>query len=179
MNDLRERIIEQIKQKRQEACIRYGIEVFQVTVEFDTTGKTAGWAQTRYVDGKPVYIIKFNMGLAARNEEDFISQVVVHELAHIIDRVLHGESSHHGHNWQRIMIDFGLVPARCHNYDVSEVSKDRRPYMYQCACGHQVSVGKQVHQKIQSGKTYWHCKGRSLKFVGTKNTAEDILEALR
>jgi len=51
------------------------------------------------------------------NPDIYHSDIIGHELAHILDYHLYGEHyHHHNKNWAKIMRDFGLTPNRC--YDV-------------------------------------------------------------
>ena len=109
--------------------------------------------------------------LAARNEEDYLRQVVPHEVAHYIVRQKWGNKLHgiksHGPEWKFVMRGiFKLQPDRTHKYDVSGIKKSRSPYIYTCNCGKEFSVGIKRHQKIQNGVRYWckSCKG-TIRFV--------------
>lgn len=49
--------------------------------------------------------------------------IIPHEVAHIVDFVIHGEMHHsqfHGENWQRIMRKLGQLPNEYHFMDIVE-----------------------------------------------------------
>ena len=102
--------------------------------------------------------------------EDMINQTAPHELAHIITRkvfgrqVKNGRRTAHGPDWKNVMRNcFRLDPDRCHEYSTEGVKlRNALTFEYTCAGGHSISVGKNVHHKIQSGKEYKckKCKGK-------------------
>ncbi|MEE8608978.1 MAG: SprT-like domain-containing protein [Nitrospiraceae bacterium] len=54
--------------------------------------------------------------------EDF-KMTFLHEVAHALDHMIYGFSSHHGLNWQRIMVALGRKPIRCggHSKEVNDI----------------------------------------------------------
>lgn len=69
-----------------------------------------------------------NMGNVQR-----ITDCILHEIAHAIDVVRHGSSSH-GYRWKNICIEIGANPQRC--YDASLINKIEGKYKYVCkSCG--------------------------------------------
>lgn len=125
---------------------------------FNKRGTAAGTAY--YYENE----IRFNMVMLIENMEEFVRQTVVHEICHILDYQLFGETSHHGRNWQDLMIHFGLQPKRCHSYSTDSV----RSYggLYMCDC-QEYKLSKIRHNKQKSGKASYHCKkcGEPLELV--------------
>lgn len=83
--------------------------------------------------------IDLNYGLFLRNTESFFIDTIPHEVAHVIAwEQFKGKG--HGKEWKQVMTDFGLVPTRCHNYDVTNVVKPSSVirYHYRCACPQKV-----------------------------------------
>lgn len=117
------------------------------TVKYAKRGRTAGTADVR------AEVIDLNAVLLMENGDDFINRTVVHEMAHIIDYILHPENfesgydfdsfaaaggygnrffrprrakrSVHGPTWKAIMRDMGADPSRCHTFDTMNASVKR------------------------------------------------------
>lgn len=138
----------------------------------------------------------FNPILAAENAEDFIKQVVPHEVAHWIDKAVYGyqytqgrngkrRRISHGRTWKGIMVNvYGLDPDRCHSYDVASVKTRTRivvkAFKYSCRCGTIFNLTAVRHNKIVKGTTYHctKCRG-NLFLVSTKSPAEIQMETLQ
>lgn len=120
---------------------------------FNQRGKSAGTAHLQR------NIIKFNATLFKQNRDEFINQVVAHEVAHLITYQLYGKVRPHGKEWQNIMIQVFNKPAKTtHNLDISDVIGQQ--FKYQCLCSnHQLSIRR--HNKILRGASYLcrKCKG--------------------
>lgn len=83
-------------------------------IYYDLRGVKAGVAYLRKNE------IKFNRTLLLENPEEFIKQVVPHELAHLIVYQVFGRVKPHGKEWQSVMEDLFQLPAEtCHQFDVS------------------------------------------------------------
>lgn len=115
----------------------YGFEG-HINYIFTLTGTTGGWAQQKD------YLINLNVPLMKQYGEEFIRELVPHEIAHIvayhvfpnenfIRRGGRNKRNHHGEHWQRVMIAFGRDPKRCHQFDTSKVSP-RTEYVISCTC---------------------------------------------
>lgn len=117
------------------------------TVSFDQRGKAAGMA---YLQKNH---IRYNPVLLNENYEEFIATTVPHEIAHLIAYQRFGRGVQaHGTEWKRIMVDFGVPPARCHSFDVSNASVGES-ITYRCACAsHALSLRR--HKKVLSGIRY-------------------------
>lgn len=139
----------------------------------------------------------FNPILAAENEDDFINQIIPHEVAHWIDKEVHGyqytvsrrtgrsRRISHGRTWKSIMVNvYGLDPDRCHTYDVASVKTRTRivvkAFKYSCPCGIIFNLTAVRHNKIQKGATFhcMKCKG-NLRLVSVKSPDEIRMETLQ
>lgn len=102
---------------------------------------------------------RVNMVLAKENLDDYIENTVPHEFAHYIvnEKYRNGSVYHrpkpHGREWKSIMrIVFGLVPTRCHDYDVTN-ARQRKSKRYNYRCGCRVhAVSSILHKRMQRGQ---------------------------
>lgn len=90
--------------------------------------------------GTDDWTIRLNLILMYENEEDFLHNVVGHEVAHLIQRVVYGMTKEvveggkkvikkvrsHGPEWRQVMVELGLKPAAYHTYDVSSIQTKKR-----------------------------------------------------
>jgi len=142
-------------QRRLNACLRLAEAHFQQTfpmpvVDYDVRGTKAGVACLQQ------NTIKFNRTLLMENPEEFIRQVVPHELAHLIVYRLFGRVKPLGKEWRSVMTELFRVPAdTCHQFDVQSVCG--QTFDYRCQCGiHQLSIRR--HNKIQREKAEYFCR---------------------
>lgn len=126
-------------------------------ISFDLRGQTAGQA------GYLAWKLWFNKVLLAENEDTFCRQTVGHEVAHLVAHELlvraHRPSERsHGATWARVMRAFGLVPERCHHYDVTnaQVRKVER-HPYHCAC-RTFELSSVRHNKVRKGTAQYKCR---------------------
>jgi len=121
------------------------------TLDFTIKGKTAGQARPR--ENR----IRLNFILFKENLKDFVENTIPHELAHLISYALYGRAGNgHGNYWKLVMINLGLEPDRCHNYDVTNatVRTVKRMYEYTCNCSEPHMLTKIKHNRIQRGGVY-------------------------
>jgi SprT protein len=103
--------------------------------------------------GAPV--IRYNPILLQHNRQEFLTQTLPHEVAHVIARKLYGRSIRpHGNEWKEVMQFFGADSLRCHNYATENVPvRKLRRFTYTCGCQqHQLTTIR--HNRIQKGLTY-------------------------
>ena len=125
---------------------------------FKRNGTTAGYSCYGRKE------LMFQLDFAEHNQEDFINQVVPHEVAHWVDDVVYGNKyingrrQVHGPRWKYIMrAVYKLNPDRCHNYDTSvTITKKQARHEYTCGC-RTFNLSTTLHNKIQSGKQKRHC----------------------
>ena len=122
-------------------------------ISFTLRGHTAGWATATEI----------NLNLSIMNDErypDALFDTVVHEMAHVIDRTIHGykRGQSHGIGWQHIMFMLDASPERCHHYNTKAARKTRK-FNYTCLCGKPHIIGTVGHNRHQKrNQTYYICK---------------------
>jgi len=119
--------------------------------------------------------LNFNQGLAVDNFDEYMNDVVPHEVAHLLKEHVYGTRrgrlySAHGAHWRNVMRTLGVNPQRCHTMDVSKVTT-RRPqnkFIYICSnCNEELLVGPKHHKKIEAGMgkmSHKGCKGAELRY---------------
>ena len=113
---------------------------------------------------KPIFFaIKFNRTLLLENSDEFIRQVVPHELAHLIVYQVFGRVKPHGQEWQAVMTQLFNLPAdTCHQFDVENVQG--KMFAYQCECQtHYLTIRR--HNRIQRDKIAYLCRKCQGKLV--------------
>lgn len=152
------------EQEMKEACIekienaylmfmdKYGVAYNLPRIIFDLKGDTAGI--TIYNSN----IIRLNLDILKHNTESFINRTPVHEAAHLLAVHKYGLEMGRGHGraWKRTMMDLGMVPDRCHSYDVSEVKKGKS-HFYKCGCQTHV-IGNVRHRNILRENKTFYCR---------------------
>ncbi|QGM80209.1 SprT family zinc-dependent metalloprotease [Otariodibacter oris] len=130
------------------------------TVSYAVRGVKAGVAYLHKNE------IRFNPILLTENGQDFIQQVVPHELAHLLVYQQFGRVKPHGKEWQMMMETVLGIPAETyHCFDTSSVQGQR--FEYQCQCQtHWLSIRR--HQAILREKRQYICRQckTTLQFVG-------------
>ncbi len=76
-----------------------------------------------------------------------------HEVAHLVDWSLTGDTNH-GPGWRRIMALFDLPPQATHQWDVSGLRRSAVRHAYACACRQPHQLGTVRHRRIQRGTVY-------------------------
>jgi SprT protein len=138
------------------ACAAYGQAFYVPSVSFDLTGTCAGTAYWRRRH------IRFNHQLLAENPAHFESDIIPHELAHLIVRHLHGEApASHGPEWQAVMRKLGVDLARLHSLDTTNSRTTAKVYGYVCSCNANNWLSSRQHPRAQRGAVYAcrQCKG--------------------
>lgn len=135
------------------ACLRaeagLGRDIPRPTLRFDIRGKTAGMAYSSQ------NLIRLNPKLLEENPDIFFTEVIPHELCHLLAHSLHGKVKPHGKEWQALMRGlFGLSPRTTHTLDTTSVSKSVE---YRCQCG-PVPLSIRRHNKILRGDARYLCR---------------------
>ena len=127
------------------------------TISYDLRGVKAGVAYLQKNE------IKFNRTLLLENSDEFIHQVVPHELAHLIVYQVFGRVKPHGQEWQAVMPQLFNLPAdTCHQFDVESVQG--KMFAYQCECQtHYLTIRR--HNRIQRDKIAYLCRKCQGKLV--------------
>lgn len=97
--------------------------------------------------------IELNSKLFLKNVDEYFSEIIPHEAAHLIADIKYPEQRHihHGKAWKSVMRKLGHEPRRCHNLDTTHVFT-KSNYRYVCGCdGKTFSISKILHDKLKSG----------------------------
>jgi SprT protein len=103
-----------------------------------------------------------NHVLLAEKPEQFESDVIPHELAHLILRHLHGKGpTSHGEEWQDVMRRLGVAPDRLHKLDTTNSRASPKVHGYVCSCNTNNWLSRLQHKRAQAGGVYScrQCKG--------------------
>lgn len=127
-------------------------------LQFNQRGKVAASALLQK------NVVRINPHLYEHNNAYYISDVIAHELAHILVHQLYrNRLKPHGAEWQHIMIHvFGIEPKVTHQLDVSEVAM--KTFRYSCGC-QQIDLSLIRHNKIVRGKQSYICKKCAQTFI--------------
>lgn len=166
--DIKKRVAARVAECCAIASKHYGMHIDMPQITYTTRGTTAGKAYYH------AHRVDFNARLLIENVEDFMIDTIPHEVAHLVDILVHGftyrgaKVSQHGPTWKSVMRVLGADPQRCHNYDVSNVKVKRKSYKYQCTkCGATVELGPKRHANVKRKMLmYRHAKcGGTLDFL--------------
>lgn len=126
-------------------------------ITYRQRGTTAGTAHLTQWE------IRLNAVLLTENGQQFIDEVVPHELAHLLVYRQFGRVSPHGKEWQWMMEQvLGVSANRTHSFNV--LSVQGKMFAYHCDCQvHQLSLRR--HNKIMRKESEYRCKycGKQLK----------------
>lgn len=119
-------------------------------VSFNQRGKIAGTARLQSDE------IRLNQTLLNDNPDEFLSQVIPHEICHLLVWHCYGRVRPHGAEWRQMMINiFGLQPVTRHQMDTEKVAG--KQFVYHCACQtHQLSIRR--HNKMVRGQQQYLCR---------------------
>ena len=148
------------------ACDAYNRELEGPHVRFDKRGTTGGTANCSLNE------LNFNAGLMVDNWDEYLNQIIPHEVAHLVKGAVYGTERKgelmrsHGTYWQRIMCQFGIEPDRSHSMDISKVQQPKRKFVYECECCSVEFVLSSVkHNRIERSRSrFQHC-GQDITFV--------------
>jgi len=121
----------------------YNVKLSYTQIEFDLTGKTAGWALVR--DFR--LFIRLNLDAAEDHYDVMMNEVVPHEIAHLVNYVKPSTGRHHNKGWRDVCQTLGGNGERCHTMDLKTARKTRK-YLYQVD-GQVVVVGGIRHKRLK------------------------------
>jgi predicted SprT family Zn-dependent metalloprotease len=124
----------------------------EVPFVFIKTGQHAGMMQwIKLSSTRDVYNLLFNTVAIKQDWDHVYNDTIPHEIAHLVDHVLHGTTSH-GSKWKRIALSLGCDGKRCHNIDMSEAKRKTRKAVYVATCGTEIKLTINMHNKVQNGE---------------------------
>jgi predicted SprT family Zn-dependent metalloprotease len=119
-----------------------------------------------------VYTVRFSTDIMERNDiSAYISQVVYHEVAHMVDRQVYNNWGH-GATFYRIMTNTfgkrGKEAGRTHSFKTRETQRRKtKKYNYKCpTCGEVFALSAVRHGKAKKGTSYSHKGHASLQYIG-------------
>lgn len=119
-------------------------------VQFTLRGKSAGTAHLQ------TNRLRFNPVLLAENPQVFLSEVVPHEISHLLCYQLFGRVKPHGKEWQSIMVStFKVAPKTTHQLNVQSVNGQQFDYF--CGCGN-TTLSIRRHNRVIRGQTQYRCR---------------------
>lgn len=152
MNCLRERL------RQAEAYFETAFP--EPTLNYQQRGATAG---TAWLDK---WEIRLNPVLLLANQDDFINEVIPHELAHLLVYRQFGRVAPHGREWRWMMAHvLQAEPRRTHGFDLTNVRANT--YSYVCKCQrHELTIRR--HNRILRGESSYRCRqcGDVLRYAG-------------
>ncbi|OAT34803.1 SprT family protein [Proteus myxofaciens ATCC 19692] len=144
-------IMRTLREKLQQANIYLNTNYPEPTLLYNQRGTIAGSAY--YANWE----IRINPTLLIENKQNFIDEVIPHELAHLLVNKHFGRVAPHGKEWKWMMETVLQVSAkRTHHFDISNVCA--KTFSYACLCEeiHQLTIRR--HNKIQRGETQYRCR---------------------
>jgi len=141
-------VLDKLSELQKEIRRLFGVTV-NPEIAFDLRGQAAG--QANYPKNK----IRFNRDLLEKYTDEFVSQTVPHEFAHLVAYTKFGRRiKPHGAEWQSVMVALGVKPDRTHSFEVMPSRRLKR-FLYKCNCPgllHELSTIR--HNRIQRGILY-------------------------
>lgn len=147
--ELQRQVETAVRQAEKRARHFYRLDLPDASIDFSLRGRCAGQAR---VDRNGETGLRINLQLLAENLDDFLSNTIPHEVAHLVvnwqARNKRQRPRPHGPEWQAIMKNcYALPPKRCHSYQTTPARVVPRPYLYTCNCReHRLTII--IHNRI-------------------------------
>ncbi|MCL1124066.1 SprT family zinc-dependent metalloprotease [Shewanella surugensis] len=147
---LQKTLIEQVELSYRLAESQLNLNFIRPSVGFKLRGKCAGMAHLQHNH------LRFNPLLFINNSQAFLSEVVPHEICHLLVYQIFGKVKPHGKEWRNMMRQvFNVSPRTTHDFDISPATEVH--FRYQCHCG-PVHLSLRRHNKVLRGKTQYCCR---------------------
>jgi SprT protein len=149
---IRQQAQESLEQSVEKAASVLQKDIALPELTFKQRGRIAGSARLQD------YEIRLNPVLLKENMDEFMREVIPHELCHLLVWQLYaggnrkGRIKPHGREWKALMWEiFGLKGSACHQMDIQSVQG--RHFSYRCQCG-PVNLSIRRHNKVRQGVKY-------------------------
>jgi SprT protein len=173
-DELKKRINEKIAEGLAICFREYGKRFPFPTIHYSVYNSAAGYADS------DTWEIFLNPVLLINNIDQYIDEIPLHELGHLIaDKIFplrpyKGKKRRiHGKRWIAVMDALGCKYDSTHSFDVSMFTKS--PHVYQCIkCGREHHFGTVRHTRMQKNRAYYRCsegcsnERPNLKYLYTK-----------
>ncbi len=144
-------VMRTLREKLQQANLYLNTNYPEPTLHYNQRGTIAGSAY--YANWE----IRINPTLLIENKQNFIEEVIPHELAHLLVNRHFGRVAPHGKEWKWMMETvLGVSAKRTHHFDVSTVKAKTFRYACQCEEEHQLTIRR--HNKVLRGETQYRCR---------------------
>jgi len=145
---LKARAIKKVEWCLEKVKTELQVSLHMPEVTFDLRGRTAGYAY--WVRNK----IHLNGYLLAKYADEFIEEVVTHEMAHLVAYNLtpRKKIKPHGNEWKQVMLFFGREPNRCHSFKTKPARRTQQ-FLVACACS-TYTFGPTRVKRMKSGSVY-------------------------
>ncbi|EIC82507.1 SprT family zinc-dependent metalloprotease [Serratia sp. M24T3] len=147
---LQQAVMRCMREKLQLANQKLSATYPEPEINYQQRGTSAGTAYLQY------WQIRLNPVLLMENQQDFIDEVVPHELAHLlVYRHFGRAAAPHGKEWRWMMESvLGVSASRTHQFTVTSVQSKTYPYVCQCR-DHQLTVRR--HNKVMRKEAEYRC----------------------
>lgn len=150
LTPLQQQILERVETCYQQAEAYFNRSFSRPLTQFSLRGKSAGTAHLHQNR------LRFNPVLLQENSEAFLTEVVPHEISHLLCFQLCGRTKPHGPEWQNIMWRvFSVPPRTTHSFDTQSVKGQE--IEYRCHCG-PINLSIRRHNKVLRKETHYRCK---------------------
>ncbi len=140
---------------RQHAESYYAMHLPRPELLFNIRGRNAGELKISRLHAEARYVIRLNRALLKTHARYFYSDVLPHEMAHLVVECRHGSRvKPHGPEWRAVMTRcFQVEPKVYHSLPTESARRVLREYEYHCGCqAHSLSIIR--HRRAIKGVVY-------------------------